>query len=147
MHHAIPDKWLHGNQDFTGETKLESTISASGDTAKTSNTFEVQSRVSVSHGTSNFSISISLPTQWNDKSAKRYQALVRKEALDSITPEELKELEVLQSVRQLNENPPPPEEIERRLRVEKKDLELLEALSKYVSYTPFPKNPKSRNAS
>lgn len=77
---------------------------------------------------------------WDNEYAIRYHKLVEKEALSTISREELSELERLQKLRRRFESPPTSEEIITRHLREKMDRELTAVLKRYVSIAKFPKN-------
>jgi hypothetical protein len=77
---------------------------------------------------------------WEKEYKARYDELVQKEALETITDKELKELDLLQKKRRRMVSPPSSAEIIARHRREKLDRELKAVLQRYVRLTPFPKN-------
>lgn len=69
--------------------------------------------------------------------ANRFDDLVTREAVGTITPTEMQELDWLQELRRQLVSPPTGEEILRRHRREKLDRGILKALGKYVQVTPI----------
>lgn len=78
--------------------------------------------------------------EWGEKQEKAFDALVTKEALQTITPSELAELDELQKVRRRFVNPPSTDELLERLRREKLDRELLQLLQRNVRFQEFAKD-------
>lgn len=77
---------------------------------------------------------------WVGDHADRFEELVEKDALGTITGAELKELDRLQKMRRRFVNPPTATEILQRHRREKLDRDMQKALRRYVRFQPFPKS-------
>jgi hypothetical protein len=80
------------------------------------------------------------PDSWNPDLAKKYDALVIKEALGTISGLETKELDAMQKFRRRTLSPASGEEILLRYKREKLDRELIKVLQRHVRLQPITKN-------
>jgi hypothetical protein len=82
-------------------------------------------------------------TEWTKTMAKRFRELAKKEALSTIAPEELRELERLTRDRRNLEYPRPADEVLWELRQRRVTGNLVQALKVYVEFHTFPHHARS----
>ena len=82
-------------------------------------------------------------TEWTKAMAKRFRELTRKEALGTIAPEELTELEKLTCDRRNLEYPRPADEVLWEINQRQVTANLVQALSKYVQFHQAPRRARA----
>lgn len=81
--------------------------------------------------------SLSVIDGWDGATQKRYSELAVREALETITPSEERELKNLETARERTLAPPSYEEIVRSVEAKRRTEDLISALSRYVTlYDP-----------
>lgn len=73
-------------------------------------------------------------TEWTRAMAKRFRELAKKEALDTIAPREMEELERLTQERRILKFPRPADEVLWELNQRRVTADLIGALNKYVQF-------------
>lgn len=108
--------------------------------------FKISPEVEQPADESPFSIALPQHLEWNAKASRRFQALAIKEAFGKITPQERREIETLDALRETELAPSSADEIMQGLEAKRQTDALIEALKGYVQFFDSRERPKNSPA-